>query len=1028
MGKTLVAKGVIAEAIDYLWNDIDRIDVIYVCANSNIARQNINRLNIIGEREFSFATRITLLPLEIHDLKQNKLNFISFTPGTSFDLKSRGGRAKERIMIYHMLRKGWNFGSSAGPKNLFQVGVKRRKDWRNRLSNFDKSLIDDELAEAYLEELDKRPRFKEEFKDLIDRFSHYRTNIPYADRKDRNRFIGELRQLLAETCISELEPDLIIMDEFQRFKYLLDGDDDVTELAHILFNQEEVRLLLLSATPYKMYTMYHESEEDNHYQDLIRTVDFLFDSKKETESFKYYLKKYRRELFNIRMNGIERIKEVKDKIEAKLSKVMVRNERIDVSRDQNAMLAEAENETPRLVTEELYSFNLLDEVSDILNVNTPLNYWKSAPYLLNFMDKNYKLKRKLEEASEKSEKSQAVKEAVEESNASFIFWSDIHNYNQLNPENAKLRSIIEENIENGAWKLLWIAPSAPYYKVKEGPYSCQKLTGFTKSIVFSSWRVVPKVISMFCSYEAERRMITEYDDSVDYKDIWDNRVQLLSFSIKEEKPNNMSNLTLIYPSFTLSQTVDPMEIANKLGEGQLPSKQEIFSRVSEKIEQLIKPIITDYRTEGEKRTDERWYWASLALLDREHNYQEANDWFNESSEDNSWYKMITSNKGEKNTGFKEHVDLFKEFLFDSEAKNLGKPPEDLIEILTKIALAAPGTVALRSYNRLLEGKESKLAIKLFTSAAQTAIGFRSLFNLPDSSYLIRSLDNTDNSRYWEAVLDYSLGGNLQSVLDEYIHILRETNGLTNKSAEYKLDQICSEVEKALTIRSATLEFDELETKPELNLVSHRIRCRYALQFGDNKDDEGKKTRAGQVRTAFNSPFKPFILATTSIGKEGLDFHLYSHKIYHWNLPSNPVDLEQREGRIHRYKGHAIRRNVAQEFNISNLNKQWIFNDPWDGLFELAKESRDSEKNDLIPFWIYDLDEGEGFKINRHVPALPLSKELNKLEYLKKTLGAYRMVFGQPRQEDLINYLSSHLEQEFDIDAFEELKINLSPKK
>ena len=33
-------------------------------------------------------------------------------------------------------------------------------------------------------------------------------------------------------------------------------------------------------------------------------------------------------------------------------------------------------------------------------------------------------------------------------------------------------------------------------------------------------------------------------------------------------------------------------------------------------------------------------------------------------------------------------------------------------------------------------------------------------------------------------------------------------------------------------------------------------------------------------------------------------------LVHLNLPGNPVDLEQREGRIHRYKGHAVRRNVA----------------------------------------------------------------------------------------------------------------------
>ena len=64
--------------------------------------------------------------------------------------------------------------------------------------------------------------------------------------------------------------------------------------------------------------------------------------------------------------------------------------------------------------------------------------------------------------------------------------------------------------------------------------------------------------------------------------------------------------------------------------------------------------------------------------------------------------------------------------------------------------------------------------------------------------------------------------------------------------------------------------------------------------------------------AYNSPFRPFVLASTSVGQEGLDFHTYSHAIVHWNLPSNPVDLEQREGRVHRYKGHAVRKNVAAD--------------------------------------------------------------------------------------------------------------------
>src|SRR5437763_16205999 len=46
LGKTLVARGVIARAIDHLWNTIGRIDVVYICSNHDIAPQNINRLNV----------------------------------------------------------------------------------------------------------------------------------------------------------------------------------------------------------------------------------------------------------------------------------------------------------------------------------------------------------------------------------------------------------------------------------------------------------------------------------------------------------------------------------------------------------------------------------------------------------------------------------------------------------------------------------------------------------------------------------------------------------------------------------------------------------------------------------------------------------------------------------------------------------------------------------------------------------------------------------------------------------------------
>ena len=60
LGKTLVASGIVALAIDDLWSTTDRIDVIYICSNSDIARQNLRRLNVTGE-EITPPDRITML-------------------------------------------------------------------------------------------------------------------------------------------------------------------------------------------------------------------------------------------------------------------------------------------------------------------------------------------------------------------------------------------------------------------------------------------------------------------------------------------------------------------------------------------------------------------------------------------------------------------------------------------------------------------------------------------------------------------------------------------------------------------------------------------------------------------------------------------------------------------------------------------------------------------------------------------------------------------------------------------------------
>jgi len=151
LGKTLVARGVIAKAIDHLWDGdhrVDQIDIVYICSNAQIARQNVRRLQI-GDGRFVRAGRLGLLPREIHDLKANRVNYLALTPGTSFDLRSSMGTAEERVVLYHLLQRVWP-DRRKGPMNVLQGYVRKTGDFRWWLNDFSRSgRIDDDLGNAF---------------------------------------------------------------------------------------------------------------------------------------------------------------------------------------------------------------------------------------------------------------------------------------------------------------------------------------------------------------------------------------------------------------------------------------------------------------------------------------------------------------------------------------------------------------------------------------------------------------------------------------------------------------------------------------------------------------------------------------------------------------------------------------------------------------------------------------------------------------------------------------------------------------
>src|ERR1700682_667633 len=148
LGKTLVARGLIARTIDRLWPKVRRIDIVYICSNADIARQNINRLNVTGGEDFEIASRITLLPIHLKKLKENRLNFVSFTPGTSFDFRSSLGNINERALLYWMLRESWKLRGK-GPLNVLQ-GHASSENFRSHVKSFArKHPIDESLTRAF---------------------------------------------------------------------------------------------------------------------------------------------------------------------------------------------------------------------------------------------------------------------------------------------------------------------------------------------------------------------------------------------------------------------------------------------------------------------------------------------------------------------------------------------------------------------------------------------------------------------------------------------------------------------------------------------------------------------------------------------------------------------------------------------------------------------------------------------------------------------------------------------------------------
>ena len=192
-----------AESLPRWWSSSrrrvsERIDILYICSNATIAQQNLNRLNVTDQKTSSFATRLTLLPLQLQSLKANGINFVSFTPGTTFDLRSRGGKVEERALIYRMLHG--HFGIRSTPLlNLLQATVVSRERWIRWAKEYE-LLYDEPLAEAFRKSIASDRAFLGKLLAVCHDFRRVKKVRGDLVRR-RYEVIGELRRRLADVCI-----------------------------------------------------------------------------------------------------------------------------------------------------------------------------------------------------------------------------------------------------------------------------------------------------------------------------------------------------------------------------------------------------------------------------------------------------------------------------------------------------------------------------------------------------------------------------------------------------------------------------------------------------------------------------------------------------------------------------------------------------------------------------------------------------------------------------------------------------------
>ena len=480
LGKTMIAQGLIKKLLE---RSASR-SIVYVCSSLDIINQNRTKLDPTAVASSYQQSRITLIRARAASRKRTRFYFL--TPGTSLFIKNSTGIVEERLYMAWL------------SKRMFRISDERAIE----LFQCNASSFADKFQDVRMYRF--KPLSQREYARLRREWQVLAKDIRHGPRNTFRATVTSMRLMLAKIMLASLDPDLVILDEFQKFKdILMSSESDKKNLCSTLL-RTDVPTLMLSATPYRLLGpggRVGSADDVNHYKEFKDTLKFLTCDLKIARSLLTRIWKYGtsvRGLADDTSRSAKVVAKGKTAIGGGSDRFMSRTERVffqhaEMNPVETKFLSE-HAATDQITKDEIKEYLLLAKEAPRKEV---LGYWKSGSHLISYLQE-YVLGKNLR-------RNRGV------AGNPFL-------YTTLKGGDARSRKI--EYLAKDVFKTqasslyLWVPPLAPYYPGRGifRPDSLKR-AGVKKGLVFSAWRFVPRLVGAELSRRRDalfHRKFTKY--------------------------------------------------------------------------------------------------------------------------------------------------------------------------------------------------------------------------------------------------------------------------------------------------------------------------------------------------------------------------------------------------------------------------------------------------------------------------------------------------------------------------------------